>query len=446
MNKSLIFGVMILSLLGLAFPVMGTAPEVGYASPTLYVNLTNTSHNWFYVNITSTQNLSNATLTLYHLNESTFNTTEMTISNNSGTGMPNITYAYINITESAYTLHESNQSQPYYYYYLWYSNDTTYFNFSDTNQTYIGMDFTAPNEYYRENFTIANATGGDWLAFNVTFRDNTTTSCYYDIYYRENVYTSSDTLVTSGTGTITSHYSSSNYTCEFNISGTDLTSGDGYYIVTYNASDGSDDAANLSVTGAANTTSGTNQTMIALKLIGNRWNAIGFLNDDNETTYRYMDWVGNHSTITYFSWLNNANNTWVTHTFGGGLNNETQINISDGAAYVYPSADSWLIRHNYSVFASPTSVNISAVYWSGHTNTTWTLTSLWYDNLTRNLTLDINDTISFVSYHNITNGYYYTFQRGFELEALNVTALKGTAVWIQSNETTWSTATWDRAT
>jgi len=281
------------------------------------------------------------------------------------------------------------------------------------------------------HLTVTNTTGGDQAFMSSQITENNTASCGYALWYK---YLESDnwTYQDSFTGSVSS-LTTRTPTCNVTIEPGNFTR-NAYYVLQAYATD---DAGQTGW-------SSHNDTFMAVVMEANKWNLIAPLYVDNSTSFAeitgrgvdFKHWHQNHSSISYISKWNQSAQGFITYQVNTAANNETSIELGV-PMYVYPSSDSVLIRNNItlpSTYENQTLENIS-------TGGIWKLVGNIYTDRTLETLSTFTAYTNTVSYHNITNGYYYTYARGFGPPKNNQTVPKGGAFWCDFNHTTdvvWS--------
>lgn len=290
--------------------------------------------------------------------------------------------------------------------------------------------------------TISNGTGGDQIIVSTEIIDNSTDSCWYNLFFRPLALStfSNDTLVRTVIANLspaTGRYKSCNYTFA-----ADNFSNNGYYTFQAVANDSAGNSADVDA----------NTTVIMHILKGSKWNLISALAVDNGTAAKgrggnFYQWVFNHSNIDYIStwnasYMNNPTSItqgFVTYQRAVAANNETSVDIGD-ALYVYPSADSLLIRLNITESTSYENVTFY------NESKPWYLVGNPFADVNLSVLSTVINSTSWTSYHNLTNGYYYTYARGFGPTVNDVFVGKGLAYWMDTNVSQYTTnVTWSRS-
>jgi len=282
-----------------------------------------------------------------------------------------------------------------------------------------------------------NSTGGDNVVVSSAVTDNNTVSCGYVLYHRT-LQADTVTYVDTYSGAVNQTTAVRTTTCNATFSYVNLTK-NGFYTVQGFAVD---------QTGKKGVST-QNETVIVNILKANKWNAIAALYSDANETMSWgdeprggtmMSWTLNHTSISYISTWNESSGEYLTHQINTGTNNLTQISVGF-PLYVYPNADSLLIRRNVTIAVAYENVSFHNRSLRGGA---WTLAGNVYADYT---TLAISTGTlytSWVSYLNISNGYYYTYMRGFGPAVNNVTIPIGQCIWMDGNNT--SDFIWNRRT
>lgn len=274
---------------------------------------------------------------------------------------------------------------------------------------------------YTDLMTVTNASGGDNVLMSSSIVDNATASCGYYLYRKA---LASDAYVyqTSVSGTV-SNLSVSKRTpnCNTTIEHANFTA-DGYWEIEGYATD---NAGHTGVTSF-------NKTIIVTTLQANQWNLIGALYDDNITRgANLMNWVANHSSISYISAWNESAMSFFTHQANTGTYNTTVIGYGD-ALFVYPNTDIVLIRENVTVpdtYQNHTMENKSL---SG----VWSLVGNIYGDFNLSSIADATTGSSYAVFYNNTNGMFYPYKRGFGPTKNDYNVIKGLGVILDTNSST----------
>jgi hypothetical protein len=298
---------------------------------------------------------------------------------------------------------------------------------NETNITYaFYVDTITPVvANYTDQPTIDNTTGGDSVFMSASVVENNTDSCWFLIYFKLNQQ-ETFALETTLDGTLSST-STRTPNCNITIEPGNFTK-NGYYEIQAVVNDSAGQEG----------VSSQNETFIVDILQASQWNAIAMLEEDNGTRGgNFYQWADNHSYISYVSEFNSSAQGFITYTVGSASNNLTDIYFGMGA-YVYPSSDSVLIRHNRTIssdYENVTFVNSSAYG-------PWTLAGMMYVDYNISSLSAATSYSNWASFHNNTDDYYYTYARNFGSSAPANYILQGKAVWIDSNAT--SDVLWSR--
>jgi hypothetical protein len=292
------------------------------------------------------------------------------------------------------------------------TNITGYVWWVDTTTPTIGNNTDTP--------TITNASGGDRVFLTSAVVDNSTDSCWYNIYFKQNQ-AQTNTFLRRLDGTISST-TTRTPTCNLTIDNGNFTV-DGYYEISVAVNDS---AGNIGW-------STTNETVIATILKANQWNLIAALEEDanisNDRGTNFYQWARNHSTVSYMSTFNESAQGFITYQKGTAANNETVIEMGD-AIYIYPSADMVLIRDNRTILSTYENVTFinSSLYGP------WTLVGMMYYDYNMSELSNATLYTNWVSYHNSSDDYHYTYVRNFGPDYFNETyVIQGLGVWMDSN-------------
>jgi len=300
------------------------------------------------------------------------------------------------------------------------TNITGYRWWVDTITPVVANYTTKPYTY--------NTTGGDMVIVSSAVTDNNTVSCGYLLYYRA-VQASTPELVGTYTGVVNQTSAVRTTTCNSTFTYVNLTK-NGFYTIQGYATD------QKGHTGV----SSQNETLITNILVANKWNAIAALYSDANQTRLWGDeprggtlmaWAWNHTSISYVSIWNETTAGYNTHQINTGTNNVSRIDMGN-ALYVYPSADILLLRRNVTVETAYENVTLLNRTSRGGA---WTATGNIYADYTTLALSTATANTSWVSYLNISNGYYYTYMRGFGPAINNVTIPVGQCIWLDGNNT-----------
>ena len=411
MKFKIISAILLLFLAGLLINFDATASPV--ASSVTPVNNSNQSRDYVQINLTSSENLSQANVSFNYLN-GTIKNISMTNSSMVAwgvniTGIPNTPAAVWH----NYTILMLNTTG------TW--NTTGLYNVRLDNQNpIINMD----SQYVE----IKNLTGGYYnnatLWANIT--DNSTHTCIFRVWtetlnssiYFPNKYWTLST--TNFTGTLTADAATRN--CTYNLTGNELggiiTNG----VVLIEA------WANDSVS-RANTTSVSNVTIVFNTIPAAQWTMLGNVHEDiNTSNFTTYYTAGN---LSYVSVFNNTatNKTYHTYAYGLSPNENKTIDNSSFSGFMVYSTNGWkLMRVNNTYHADVAITNGSSA---------WNLVGVQRTNTTKSFAKQ-GGNITYVSYYNASAGYYYTYREGYTWNE-NVTVHRGESVWVNAllNDT-WS--------
>ena len=113
--------------------------------------------------------------------------------------------------------------------------------------------------------------------------------------------------------------------------------------------------------------------------------------------------------ITYIAKFNHTSQGFITYQVGAEANNATGIDFGD-ALYVYTEADSLLLRQN--ITEPPLKENCTLPNATAG-STLWNLVGSPYKDFNLSSLVTGTNSTTVVSFHNITNGYYYSYYRNF---------------------------------
>jgi hypothetical protein len=403
MKEKMILPMVVIVAIGLIIGVVNAA--YGH---TVTVNLPSAGNaTWItqdYQNFSITLNASAANVTLAN------NTAGSAVMSGSGlywwlnvTGLTESSYVAASHNNFTISIEQGGSNETNYTYYFYVDS----FNPVVTNNT--------------DTVAITNTTGGDQVLISSTIVDNSTDTCVFYLFQRD---TASDsyTFNTSLTGVLSSA-TTRTPNCNLTIERNNF-SRNGYWALQSWVNDSAGRVG----------WSDTNITLIVNILRAEEWTAIGALLDDNVSRGTdLMTWVANHSHIDYIATFNETAQGFLTHQRGTNTNNITGINYGEGM-YIYTSAQSILIRE-----LNTTDLGIQ---WENHSVENLSLSGPW--NLIGNVYSDFNLSelssgfgwSNWVSYHNISNGYYYTYKRAFGPNAHDKVVIVGSAFWMDNNRTT----------
>lgn len=352
------------------------------------------------------------------------NGTTMNFSTTNCTTLTTGTCWYANLTTLKETYYEPTT----------HINVTVFINSGLPNMTVVSpyefsIDTIAPVvSNHTDTPTITNSTDGDVVYINLTVAENNTASCGFRMYYKAKQ-ADSYSYVSTIAGAFDS-YTSRTPDCTATVD-TGNFSARGYYLFYGYVTD------DASQTGYTN----QNETVIAQILRADSWNVLGVLEEDNMTTKRgasFLGWAYNHSSVSYLSMFDSSTQSFTTYQMGTATNNDTSIDVGQ-AIYVYPSADVVLLRTNKSIASTYENITLQ----NSSTTGPWTLAGILFRDYKMSTLASATPYTSYISYHNMTDGYYYPYARTYGPKHFeNNTLIQGDAIWIDSNAT--SDLTWSR--